>query len=54
MNYALACICLKTVLYSTLARKMLCAQNPDFVKLGQFRTDLYKFDISQYRGGGET
>jgi len=52
MSNALARICLKTVFYTTLARKILCAQNPHFLKLGQFQTDLSKFGINQYRGGG--
>ena len=40
MSNALARICVKTVLYTTLAQKILCAQNPHFLKLGQFQTDL--------------
>ena len=50
LNNALARISLKTVFYTTLARKILCAQNPHFLKLGQICLNL--ISTSTGVGGG--
>lgn len=49
VNNTLTRICLKIVLNSALALKILSAQNPDFLNLRHLQKYLSKFDVNQYR-----